>query len=102
MNVKSQAKPILINSENKGCLRVMQGSRRNKSKRKGVLYFNFSKFERQLDKLRQQGINVISADYTIKELKKFNGFKYYFENFTEQQIKAQLTFYAKQFEEPIE
>lgn len=81
---------------------MIQVSRRNKSKRRGGPYFNFGKFERQLDKLRQQGVNVISVDYTIKELKRFNSFKYYFENFTEQQIKAQLTFYAKQFEELVE
>ena len=81
---------------------MLRGNRRNKAKRKGVPYFNFPKFERQLDKLRQQGVNVISVDYPIKELKKYNNFKYYFENFTERQIKAQLTFYAKLFEETIE
>ena len=71
----------------------------NRNKKKNGPYFNFVKFERLLDKLKQQGIDVTSVDYPVKNLKKYNHFKYYFDNFSEQQIKTQLTFYAKQFEE---
>ncbi len=81
---------------------MLKGSRRSKGKRKGTPYFNFLKFEKLLDNLQQQGVNVTSVDYPVKNLKKFNHFKHFFENFSEQQIKAQLTFYAKQFEEIAE
>lgn len=81
---------------------MIKGSRRFRNRRKGAQYFNFPKFEKLLDQLLQQGINVTSVDYQVKNLKKYSHFKYYFENFSEQQIKTQLTFYAKQFEEPSE
>ncbi len=81
---------------------MLKGSRKIKLRKRDAPYFNFMKFERQLDKLRQQGVNVVSVDYPVKDLRKYSNFQYYFENFTEQQIKAQLTFYAKQFEESIE
>lgn len=75
---------------------------KQQAKGRSAPYFNFQKFEKALDKLQQQGVDVISVDYQVKHLKKFSPFKHFFENFSEQQIKAQLTFYAKQFEEPVE
>ncbi len=81
---------------------MLKGSQRGKSRKRSTPYFNFLKFEKLLDKLQQQGVNVTSVDYPVKNLKKHNHFKYFFENFSEQQIKAQLTFYAKQFEEAVD
>lgn len=81
---------------------MLKGSQRGKGKKRGQPYFNYLKFEKLLDKLQQQGINVTSADYPVKDLKKYSHFKHYFENFSEQQIKTQLTFYAKQFEEVMD
>ena len=78
---------------------MIKDTRNNRNRKKGSPYFNFGKFERLLDRLKQQGVDVTSLDYPVKNLKKYNHFKYYFENFSEQQIKTQLTFYAKQFEE---
>jgi hypothetical protein len=81
---------------------MIKNIQRNRDRKKSSPYFNFIKFERLLDKLRQQGIDVTSVDYPVKNLKKYNHFKYYFDNFSEQQIKTQLTFYAKQFEELLD
>ncbi len=80
---------------------MIKGSRRNRTKRRNAPYFNFGKFEKLLDNLQQQGINVTAVDYPVKNLKKYNKFKYFFENFTEQQIKTQLTFYSRQFDDEM-
>ena len=78
---------------------MIKGSSKNDLRKKSAPYFNFIKFEKALDKLQQQGFNVTAVDFPVKELKKFNSLRYYFENFSEQQIKTQLTFYAKLFDE---
>ena len=78
---------------------MIKGSQKSRFRKKSAPYFNFIKFEKALDKLQRQGIDVTPVDYPIKNLKKFNNFKHFFENFSEQQIKTQLTFYAKQFED---
>ena len=80
----------------------MIGSKRGiRRKRKGSIYFNFSKFERLLDELRRRGENVTSIDFSVKRLKDNKSFKYFFDNFSDQQIKTQLIFYGKQFEEGV-
>ncbi len=81
---------------------MIKGRRKVKNRKKGIPYFNFGKFEKALDNLLEKGIDITSVEYPVKNLKKFNDFKHFFDNFSEQQIKAQLTFYSKQFEDTFE
>ena len=71
-------------------------------KKKTQTYFNFSKFERLLDRLRKRGEDVMSDEYPVKNLRSFKDFSYFFQTFTDQEIKAQLLFYRMQFYELIE
>ena len=80
---------------------MIRSVRKGQSKKKGTIYFNFSKFERLLDKLRKRGEDVTSDEYTVKNLRSFKDFGYYFQNFTDQEIKIQLLFYRMQFCEPL-
>jgi len=80
---------------------IRNGSKRQ-PRRKGTTYFNFSKFERLLDRLRKRGEDVTSDEYPVKNLRSFKDFNYYFQNFTDQEIKAQLRFYQIQFNELLE
>lgn len=75
------------------------GNYQAKVKSGSTPYFNFIKFEKLLDELRKQGVDVTDVDYPVKNLKKFQDFEHFFENFSEQQIKSHLTFYTKQFED---
>lgn len=75
------------------------GNYQEKIKSRGIPYFNFIKFEKLLDELCKQGVNVTDVDYPVKNLKKFQNFEHFFDNFSEQQIKSHLTFYAKQFDD---
>ncbi|MBT4089116.1 MAG: hypothetical protein HN580_04215 [Deltaproteobacteria bacterium] len=77
---------------------MIQYRRKKDPKKKGTTYFNFSKFERLLDGLRASGIKVTADDYQISNLKSYQDFEYFFETFSNQEIKAQLLFYQCQLD----
>ncbi len=80
-------------------MRFFKSSRTKQLKKKGSIYFNFSKFEKLLDGLRYKGINILSDDYPVASLKAYKDFEYFFDNFADQEIKIQLLFYRNQFDE---
>ncbi len=81
---------------------MIKGSRKNHIRKKSSTYFNFAKFEKLLDNLRKKGVDVTSVDYPVNNLKSHRDFKYFFENFSHQEIKSQLLFYCNQFDEFLE
>jgi hypothetical protein len=72
--------------------------RKSSPQKKGVVYFNFSKFEKLLDKLREQDIELIDECFTASHLKAYKEFRYFFETFSVQEIKSHLLFYLYQLE----
>lgn len=82
--------------------KMIRSVRKGQSKKGGTIYFNFSKFERLLDGLKKRGEDVTSAEYLVKNLRSFKDFSYYFQNFTDQEINAQLLFYRMQFHESLD
>jgi len=79
---------------------MIQYRRKKDPKKKGTIYFNFSKFESLLDRLRASGIKVTADDFQIDKLKSYKDFGYFFEMFSNQEIKSQLLFYQCQLDEP--
>ena len=78
---------------------MIQYRRKKDTKKQGSTYFNFSKFERLLDGLRANGIMVTADDFQIDSLKSYHDFGYFFETFSNQEIKSQLLFYKCQLDE---
>jgi len=81
---------------------MIRSKRRNRNIIKSEIYFNFGKFEKLLDKLRKNGVEVTSVDYKVKNLEAYKEFRYYFDHFTKQEIKSYLLFYCKQLDEGAE
>jgi len=52
-----------------------------------------------LERLRRAGVDVAWDDYPIDNLKGYNNFNYFFQKFSNPEIKAQLLFYCKQLED---
>ncbi len=73
--------------------------RKSNPQKKGAVYFNFSKFEKLLDSLRDQGIVFTEDNFTTTHLKDYKEFRYFFETFSVQEIKSHLLFYLYQLED---
>ncbi len=78
---------------------MIQYRRKKDTRKKGSTYFNFSKFERLLDGLRANGVKVTADSFQINNLKSYQDFGYFFETFSNQEIKSQLLFYKYQLDE---
>jgi len=85
-----------VKIENKGMNRYQ---RKNNPEKKGVVYFNFNKFEILLDNLREQNIDIIDENFKATHLKAYKEFRYFFETFSVQEIKSHLLFYLYQLED---
>ncbi len=73
--------------------------RKNNPQKKGAVHFNFSKFEKLLDDIQAQGIDINNDNFTVTHLKAYREFRYYFETFSVQEIKSHLLFYLYQLED---
>ncbi len=78
---------------------MIQYRHKKDTRKKGSAYFNFSKFERLLDGLRAKGVKVTADSFQINNLKSYQDFGYFFETFSNQEIKSQLLFYKYQLDE---
>lgn len=72
------------------------------SRKKGKMYFNFIKFEKLLDQLRSKGIDITTDEYEVKCLRAYKEFRYFFDTFSQQEIKSYLLFYKYQLKDQLD